>query len=256
MDSILETKSLTVKIASTLVCNDLSLSINAGDKWGIIGVNGVGKTTLLHTFAGLYPSTSGEIFYGAKLVSEMGHRHRAQYRGVLFQDNTDPFPSTVLESVLAGRHPHIEPWQWESNIDIQIARDNLALVELQYRETQMVNTLSGGERQRVAIATLLTQQPKLFLLDEPTSHLDLKSQMMAMDIFCNQVDAHRSSIVMVLHDVNLASRFCNKVLMLYGDGKFSQGNTRDLLTVEALTELYGYPVNRLEHKNERIFVPG
>ncbi len=255
MSCLLETKSLTVRITSTLVCQDLNFAVNPGDRWGILGVNGVGKTTLLHTLAGLRHPSSGDIYYNGNSLNQLSSRQRAQFRGILFQDKSDPFPATVLESVLIGRHPFIDNWQWESQQDIDIAQKNILQMELQGREQQLVNTLSGGERQRVAIATLLSQQPKLLLLDEPTSHLDLKRQMKVMEILSRAVDDNRSASVMILHDLNIASRFCNKILMLFGDGKTEQGDCAEMLTGKRLNELYDYPIEQLSKDGKTVFVP-
>ncbi|WP_455375048.1 ABC transporter ATP-binding protein [Kaarinaea lacus] len=255
MNVLLQTKSLTVRIANTLVCKNLDFKVNAGDKWGILGINGIGKTTLLHTLAGLYQASSGEVYYHGKTINELSNRQRAQFRGILFQDKSDPFPATVLESVLIGRHPFIDHWQWESQQDIDTARDNILKMDLQGREQQLVNTLSGGERQRVAIATLLSQQAELLLLDEPTSHLDLKRQMKVMDLFSETVDSENKASVMILHDLNLASRFCNKILMLTGDGNTLQGNCSEMLTSGKLNDLYDYPIEQLKIDGKTVFVP-
>lgn len=255
MNKLLQTKSLTVRIANTLVCQELDLCVNKGEKWGILGVNGVGKTTLLHTLAGLFPPSSGEIFYGTNSIDSLSSRQRAQFRGVLFQDKSDPFPATVMESVLIGRHPFIDYWQWESQKDIEIAEQTIRHMELQDKTQQLVHTLSGGERQRVAIATLLSQNPKLLLLDEPTNHLDLKNQMRVMELFSKLVDEEATASVMILHDLNIASRFCDKILMLFGHGKSIQGNSAEILSDEILDELYGYPIERLQDKGKVVFVP-
>ena len=255
MSVLLQTKSLTVQIASTLVCENLDFRVNAGDKWGILGINGVGKTTLLHTLAGLHQASSGEIYYDGKSLNKLSSRQRAQFRGILFQEKSDPFPATVLESVLIGRHPFIDHWQWESQQDIDMARENIAKMDLQGREQQLVHTLSGGERQRVAIATLLSQQAELLLLDEPTSHLDLKRQMKVMELFSGTVNRENKASVMILHDLNLASRFCNKILMLTGNGNTLQGDCSEMLTSEKLNELYDYPIEQLKRDGKSVFVP-
>lgn len=255
MTSLLQTESLTVRVANILVCQDLNISVKPGDRWGILGVNGVGKTTLLHTLAGLHPLSSGEIYYQGKPLTNISHRKRAQFRSVLFQEKTDPFPATVLESVLIGRHPYIENWQWESKQDIEIARKSLLQVQLQNREQQLINTLSGGERQRVAIATLLTQQTKLLLLDEPTSHLDLKQQMKIMKLLSNAIEVNTKASIMILHDVNVASRYCNKILMLHGDGKYLVGEKEEMLTADNLNKLYDYPITEISKNGFSVFMP-
>ena len=253
--ALLETRSLEVTIANHLVCRDLNLAINKGDRWGILGVNGVGKTTLLHTLAGLHTPQQGTIYYDGKIINELSNRQCAQHRGILFQDMSDPFPATVLESVLIGRHPYIDQWQWESSKDIKIARQTIKQVELQDRESQLVNTLSGGERQRVAIATLLSQQTKLLLLDEPINHLDLKRQMEVMEILSQLVEREKLASMMILHDLNIAARFCDKILMLFGDGRSTQGDSSELLNSELLNELYGYPIEKISHTSGSVFVP-
>lgn len=255
MNGLLHTESLTVRIADTLVCQDLNFSVNKGDKWGILGVNGVGKTTLLHTLAGLREPSSGDIYYASTPISNLSSRQRAKFRGVLFQDKSDPFPATVLESVLIGRHPHIDPWQWESQHDLEIAEQHINAMELQSKKQQLANTLSGGERQRVALAALLSQQAKLLLLDEPTNHLDLKRQMKVMKQFSQLVDQDQIASVMILHDLNIANRFCNKLLMLFGDGQSVQGSTEDMLTDKYLNDLYGYPIQTLNKDGKTVFIP-
>ena len=252
---LLEASSLNVDIAGNSVCQDLNLSVLPGETWGILGVNGVGKTTLLHTLGGLRAADKGEIIYEGNPIETLTTRERAKHRAILFQDKTDPFPATVIESVLIGRHPHIDKWQWESDKDINIAKQAMEQFELTGKENQLVNTLSGGERQRVAIATLLSQQTKLLLLDEPGNHLDLKNQMKTMEVFSQLVKQTSIAAVMILHDLNMAARFCNNVLMLLGDGKTVQGKSEELLNPEMLQELYGYPIEKIQHAGNAVFVP-
>lgn len=255
MNSLLETQSLTVRIADTLVCQDLNFKVNAGERWGILGVNGVGKTTLLHTLAGLRQASGGDILYAGTSLNELSSRQRAQFRGILFQDKSGPFPATVMESVLIGRHPYIENWQWESQRDIDIANENIKQMGLHDKKQQFVYTLSGGERQRTAIATLLSQQTKLLLLDEPTNHLDLKRQMKVMELFSGLTREQRAASVMILHDLNIASRFCDNLLMLFGNGKWALGTCEELLTHDKLNELYDYPIELLNKDGKTVFIP-
>lgn len=255
MKALLSTQSLQVSIGNCRVCNDLNLAVQPGESWGILGVNGVGKTTLLHTLAGLRSPVHGTICYNDIPISTLSKKQQAKFRGILFQNVTDPFPATVLESVLIGRHPYIENWQWESQQDVKLAKQYLEKMELADKENHLINHLSGGERQRVAIATLLTQQVKLLLLDEPTNHLDLKQQMHAMKLFAELVKESNAAAVSIVHDINIAARYCDRILMLFGEGNFIQGTSSELLKPEILEELYGYPINRISHHNQAIFVP-
>lgn len=252
--SLLQTSQLDVHIASTQVCNNLNINCKPGEIWGILGRNGKGKTTLLHSFAGLYPIHGGKIFLQQKEIQDLSRRQIAQQLGVLLQHHEDSFPANVIETVLTGRHPHINHWQWESKHDFKLAHDALETVQLSHLKHRLINQLSGGERQRVAIATLITQNPRLMLMDEPNSHLDLKYQIQLLQTLCQQARTQQKTIIMTLHDLNLAARFCDKLILLMGEGETITGNTNTLLNEENLHRLYDYPVSRFDTDNYPMFV--
>ncbi len=250
--SLISCNDLTVKIADTQVCEDLTLSIHAGESWAILGINGCGKTTLLHTLAGLLLPQSGEINLNAVNLNTLSRRKVAQQLGLLLQHQEDHFPGTVLEAVLIGRHPHLKSWQWETENDEQLVVDTLKLVGLEHFSQRSILTLSGGERQRVALSTLLVQQTKIRLLDEPVNHLDIHHQHDVMKTLTT--NNNNIANVFVLHDVNLAARYCDHALLIYGDGKVLQGTTADVLSEKNLTELYQYPLQEITHNNQRWFI--
>ena len=250
--SLISCSALTVKIADTQVCEDLTLSINAGESWAILGMNGCGKTTLLHTLAGLLPAQSGEIELNNTTLNNLSRREIAQQLSLLLQHQEDHFPGTVLESVLIGRHPHLQSWQWESEEDHKLALDTLELVGLTNFSERSILTLSGGERQRVALATLLVQQTKIRLLDEPVNHLDIHHQHEVMKILTS--NSEHIANVFVLHDVNLATRYCDHALLIYGNGTIRQGVCAEVLTEENLSELYQHPLQEIEHDGQRWFI--
>src|SRR6185369_4991452 len=150
------------------------------------------------------------------------------------------------ETALVGRHPHLDRWEWESAGDAKIVREALAAVDLAEFEQRDVQTLSGGERQRLAIATLLAQAPRLFLLDEPIAHLDLKHQIAMLELFAGAARDCGAGVVMVLHEPALAWRFCDRALLIHGDGTSESGPVRDMLTAERLSALYQYPLQAIE----------
>ena len=256
MSALLSTNNLQASIAGRVICRDLNLEVNAGESWGILGINGVGKTTLLHTLAGLREAEQGMVLYQGRPLTQYSNRELAKQRGVLFQDKSDPFPATAMETVLIGRHPYIENWQWETADDIGRAKKALRQVDMGRLENRTINTLSGGERQRVAIATLLAQCPKVMLLDEPTNHLDIHHQMKIMQLLNNAVLKQDTASVMILHDINTAARFCDHILMLFDGGKVIQGTTHELLSAERLEMLYGYPIREVTAETQKIFFPG
>jgi iron complex transport system ATP-binding protein len=252
--SLLSTTDLNVSIGQTQVCHKLNLQCQAGEIWGILGRNGKGKTTLLHTIAGLRPQDNGQIFIQQKDIETLTRKQISQQLGVLLQHHEDSFPSSVMQTVLTGRHPHIGQWQWESKHDRDLAKQALQTVQLLHLADRPVNQLSGGERQRVSIATLLTQNPQILLLDEPNSHLDLKYQIQLLNTLCELAKSAEKTILMTLHDLNLASRYCDKLILLLGDGKVLVGETQQLLTEENLQNLYDYPINRMETADYPLFV--
>jgi len=253
MKPVLVTRSLTVEIAGIRVCHALDFSVAAGQRWAILGRNGAGKTTLLSTLAGLRKPASGTIELNGRALISLSPRELARFRGLLPQDDNDPFPATALETVLIGRHPHLSRWQWEGADDLRVARDALAAVNMTGTEARDVRTLSGGERRRVALAVLLAQQPQLFLLDEPSSHLDLSHQVALLDRLAALARTEHRAIVMALHDVNLASRYCDHVLLL-DRGSAVAGPTAELLTNERLSELYGVPFRSVRDDGRSVFV--
>jgi len=244
--------NLTVQIGERLVCRNANLEFRQGECWGILGVNGAGKTTLLHTLAGLRAPDSGEISLNGTPLSRMSRRDIARQLGLMPQDTPDPFPANVLDTALIGRHPHLSRWQWESSEDIERARAALAQVDLAGIEQRSVTTLSGGERRRLALASLLVQAPGLLLLDEPTNHLDLRHQHHLLQILRQQ--AHDGAgIVMVLHDINHVVRYCDHVLLLFGNGEIRQGLQSEILNAEVLSRLYDHPVIELALEQQRFF---
>ncbi len=254
----LSTTKLRVSIAGKSVCDELDLDLDSGQSLAILGTNGVGKTTLLLTLAGLRPAETGTVKLFGDNIHSLDRRTVAQKLGLLLQHDHDPFPGSVMEAALVGRHPYLKAWQMEGPEDLQRARASLAAVGLADFQQRQLATLSGGERRRLAIATLLTQDPEIMLLDEPTSHLDIHYQIALLNLFRAQSQQHNKSIVLVLHDVNLASRYCDKVLLLYGNGEAEYGNTRDILNTERLRRLYDHPIIAIHGPgplNNNIFMP-
>lgn len=251
---MLQTEQLVVTVGEHNVCCGLNLEIQAGEHWAILGRNGAGKSTLLSVLAGLRQAQAGEVRLAGLPYPQHAPQQSARLRGWLAQHQGDAFASTVLETALVGRHPHLGRWDWESEQDREIAHAALLAVGLHGFEPRDIRSLSGGERQRLAIATLLVQQPKLFLLDEPLTHLDLNHQIAVLELFRQQV-ANGAAVVSVLHDPALAWRYADKVLLVQGDGKTYQGPREAMLTEESLSHLYGHPLRRIEADGQVAFIP-
>ncbi len=255
IDPELRVSSLDVEIAGRRLVEGLSFAAQAGDFVAVLGENGVGKTLTLHTLAGLRPPAAGRIEVRGKDLSAWPRRSLARVLGLLAQTSEDPFPATVLETALIGRHPHIELWRWESERDFGIARAALADVDLADLGERAVETLSGGERRRLAIATVLTQDPRLYLLDEPTNHLDPHHQLEILQLFRARAD-QGATVVATLHDATLAARFAEHVLLLFGDGAWVFGPSGAVLDAAHLTRLYRTTIHELDFNGRRVFVSG
>lgn len=253
--TLLEARRLSVQAGEKWACRALDLCVSSGERWGILGINGAGKTSLMLALAGIHAPHSGEIRLKDRPIAEMKRRDVARISGMLFQDSEDRFPSTLLETALIGRHPHIPAWQREGIEDERMALDALKEVGLHGMENRLASTLSGGERRRLAIATLLVQDPGLYLLDEPTNHLDVRHQVEILDLFKRRTEDSEKALVMILHDPNLAERYCDHVLLLLGEGKSLQGKTKDVLTESNLSLLYHYPIVSMTGPLGRIFLP-
>ncbi|MDZ7663646.1 ABC transporter ATP-binding protein [Thiohalophilus sp.] len=252
----LQLEQLQLQRGLRRLCQPFDLSIEDGQCWGILGSNGSGKTTLLHTLAGLHHDYTGRIYLDGTPIDQIPRKQFARQVGLLLQTNEEAFPGSAIETVLTGRHPHLKAWQWEGEQDIALARETLHQVDLAGFEQRNLLTLSGGERRRLYIATLLAQQPQLYLLDEPANHLDLRHQHQILGLLQRLCSTQNRSVIMVLHDPNLAARYCDHVLLLHEDGRVEGGPGEALMTPDRLSALYGHPIKQVESQQQTVFVAG
>lgn len=248
-------RSVDVEVAGRTLVSGLEFEARGGDFIAILGRNGVGKTLTLHTLAGLRAPAAGHVELDGRPLADWSHRERAQRLALLLQLTEDPFPSTVLETALIGRHPHLPFWQWEDDADYACARASLASVGLAELAARPVDSLSGGERRRLDVATLLAQDAPACLLDEPTNHLDPRHRNDVLAIFRARADAGGLAIA-ALHDATLAARVADKALLLFGDGRWQFGEAATTLSGENLSRLYEVPVGELDWRGQRVFVNG
>ncbi|MEX0951999.1 MAG: ABC transporter ATP-binding protein [Gammaproteobacteria bacterium] len=252
--SLLSTRQLSVSIGGRTLCENLDLSITAGQTWAVLGANGAGKTTLLHTLAGLHPAAAGEINYLDRPLASWSARALACIRGILLQDSQDAFPATVLETVLTGRHPYLRFWEFEGAADQALAESLLQDVELQAMAMRRTDTLSGGERRRLAIATLLAQNPQIFLLDEPANHLDLRRQLVLLELMQERCFAKQGALLMSLHDINMALRMCSHALLLF-ENETLAGPVAEVLTLANIEKLYGCRMKTINDNGTLFYWP-
>lgn len=236
-----------------MLVQDLDLDLVAGEFLAVLGKNGSGKTLTLHTLAGFREAKSGDTLLRNVPMATMSRQAVAQQLALLPQNTEDIFPASAMETVMIGRHPHIGRFQWESAADKDIARQCLQWMDLADMANRDIATLSGGERRRLAIAQVLTQMPDVYLLDEPTNHLDPQHQLDVLHVFKDKTTSG-SIVIASLHDVNLAARFADHCLLLFGDGRWELGAVGEVLTEARLSELYSTPMEAIHWRDRNLFV--
>jgi iron complex transport system ATP-binding protein len=249
-------QSLDVGIGDKRLCSNLNLDLKPGQFWGLLGPNGIGKTTLLKCLAGLLAPENGAVLLENQPIDKLPRRTIARLLGMLQQHTVYIFDATVLETAMTGRHPHLGYWEREGSKDKQKAIAAIRAVDLEGFEARSVTGLSGGEARRLAFASLMVQEPTILLLDEPTNHLDMKHQIRIMDLLETQVAEQQRSTMVALHDVNLAARYCSHILMLFGEGDWHAGTVDELLNLENLERLYQFPVESVQTSTGERFLPG
>ncbi len=248
-------QNLSIEISGTRICQGLDLEFSTGQVWCVLGCNGVGKTTLLKTLAGLRPSNSGNVRLNGRPVQRIARRERAQQLSMLFQDSETLFPTTVLETVLTGRHPWINPLRGEGVHDRDKAMAALERVGMAHLAGRSMSSLSGGERRRVDLAAVFVQESKCVLLDEPGNHLDMHHQVAVLGGMVQQWKSQGGLVILVMHDVNLALRFSDHLLLLFGDGEVEHGPALGIATETTLTRLYHHQMVSLDSPQGRWYLP-
>lgn len=234
--STLITENLSVGIGKRTLIESLNWRVNRGEFWCVLGRNGSGKSSLLYTLCGLLPRVSGKIFFGNKDLEQMSANDLARHRGLVQQLQTDAFPHSVLDAVMAGRTPYRIGSEWDSTEDInavEVALERFDLLPLRHTD---VTRLSGGERQRVALSALMAQDPQLMLMDEPTSHQDVGKQVGVMRIARDLTQ--QRAVIATCHDINLAARFATHLLIL-GENQHWLGPIVELLNADILQAAFG-----------------
>lgn len=238
MDTLLKINNLSGGYGKEVVIKDISFEIKGGDFLGIIGPNGSGKSTLLRLMSRVLPPRKGKIFLEEKDIAKMNLKEFCRKVAFVPQDTLITFSFSVWEIVLMGRIPHLKRLQLENKRDFSIAENALFLTDTLYIKEKEIENLSAGERQRVIIAKALAQEPILLFLDEPTSHLDIGHQIQILDLLKKLNHDKNLTIVMVIHDLNLASEYCNRIILLNEGRIFKEGGPAEVLTYQNIETVY------------------
>lgn len=233
----LKVKDVEFGYQSVPVLKDVCFELAQSEMLGIVGPNGAGKSTLIRCIDRILKPRKGSILLDERDIKEMRGMELAKKLGYIPQSGRQSFPATVFDVVLMGRRPHIG---WRSNEkDNEKVLDVLQMLKIEYLAMRDINEISGGQQQKVFIARALVQEPDVLLLDEPTSNLDIKHQLDVMDAIKKLVREKEISAIMAIHDLNLGSRYSDRIIMMNGGTIVSAGNPSSVLNAENIKHVYG-----------------
>jgi iron complex transport system ATP-binding protein len=245
MNPAIHTRELSFAYKDRAVLHAVSLSVESGDMVGITGPNGSGKTTLLKILSAVLRGR-GEVKLNGRNIHAYGRRELSRLFAVVQQEARVNFPYTAAEIVLMGRASYHSPFVLEGKEDLEVARASMELTDSLPLADRYLHELSGGEKQRVMIARALAQEPEILLLDEPSAFLDLKHQVQVFELLRRLNRERGLTVVAALHDLNLASLFFPRLIMLRDGRIYRDGSPSEVLTEKTIEEVYGIRV-RVEH---------
>jgi iron complex transport system ATP-binding protein len=244
---MLEVTSLTVNYGDTPILKDVSLHVAPGEILAVIGPNGAGKTTLIRAISGIQSVRAGKIFVNGQDLSLVSPQNKARLIAVVPQAHHLPEDFTVRETVLLGRTPYLNWLGSAGEHDHAKAASVMELTQLTQFSDRRVGELSGGEQQLVLLARALAQDAPLLLLDEPTTYLDLQHQSTLLNLVRRLAVENRLAVLMVLHDLNLAGLYADRIVILVGGSVYATGSPGEVITAQNLAEIYHIPVSVIAH---------
>ncbi|MFB3882491.1 MAG: heme ABC transporter ATP-binding protein [Armatimonadota bacterium] len=252
---MLEARKATIGYNGQPVLREVDLVVARGQFFGVVGPNGCGKSTLVRALSRVLPPISGQVLLDGIDVYEMGARELARRLAVVAQDNTVAFDFPVREIVLMGRSPHLSRLAVEGPRDYAAAQEAMALTHTLPFADRAITSLSGGERQRCMIARALAQQPDVLVLDEPTAHLDINHQIEILDLARRLTSERGLATLVVLHDLNLASQYCDQLILIAQGRVSASGAPAEVVTESRIRGAYGADVQvRLHPSTGRPYV--
>ncbi|MCP4672391.1 MAG: ABC transporter ATP-binding protein [Desulfobacula sp.] len=254
MNPVLQMENFCFGYKKELILKDISFTIDRGEFISIIGPNGSGKTTLIKAVSKYIAPRQGGIYLNGDNIQNMSGKKLAKNVAVVMQ-SADPVAMNVEDYVLLGRLPFLKKYQFfDTRKDIEIANRYMALTDILKLKTAKMSEISGGERQLASIARALTQSPSLLLLDEPTSHLDITHQVQILDLISSLQQELSLTVLMVLHDLNLAAEYSDRLILLNSQKTtkkvstiFKTGTPEEVITESSIHEVYNTRV--LVNKN-------
>ncbi len=244
---MIEARNITFSYQQRQVLQDVSLVISPGEFVGVIGPNGAGKSTFLKLLINILHPDHGDIRLKNRLIEQYSRSTLAKTLGYVSQSFQTAFNFTAYEVVLMGRHPYLAPFASETSVDREIIRQTMSETEVWELRDRYFSELSGGEQQRVVLASALSQEPEVLLLDEPTTALDIKHQTRFYAILKHLQKEKELTLITVTHDINLAARYCQRLVVMKS-GKIVADDVPEKIVTPALIEtVYDVPVEVIRH---------
>ena len=248
MTAALHLERVSFAYRERAVLHEVSLDVAAGQRFGLLGPTGSGKSTLVRLLSGVLRPGGGRIMLGDRALAELSPRELARRVAVVPQETALDFPFTVLEVVLMGRAPHLGGFGFEGDRDLEAAERAMARTGVGELAGRFFHELSGGEKQRVVIARALAQEPEILLLDEPTTFLDIRHVVEIFELLCELSETHGVTLVVVLHDLNLAALYLNRLAFLKAGRVIASGDPETVLDYRTIRDVYETDV--YVHRNE------
>ena len=252
--SILQVQDINFSYDQETVLHSISMNVSPGEFIGVIGPNGSGKSTLLKLLGGVLKPDSGQLHFKETNYLDYKQKLLAQSITWVPQEHPMAFNFKVSEIVLMGRHPYLSAFTFEGEDDVEIAHSAMESTQTLQFAQRNFNEISGGEKQRVVIAGAIAQEPELMILDEPTSALDIKYQIQILSILKKLNENQQTTIVLAMHDLHLASKFCSRLILLDEGKIFKDGITTDVLQKEHIEKVYGVKVHVINDPNGNIII--
>jgi len=235
----LEMQNVTLGYGSKVVVRDITFSMMPGEMVGLVGPNGSGKSTIIKALCRTISQWSGKVMIDGKDISRIPRKDLALLVGVVPQTAVLPSAFTAFEIVLMGRNPHLGLFQYEGPGDMAIAWQAMERTSTQHLAERRIGELSGGEIQSIVIARALTQETEAILLDEPTANLDIGRQIEILDLIKGLCRENRLTVVAALHDLNLASHYCDRLVLINDSRIRAEGTPAEVISPENINEVYG-----------------
>ena len=233
----IDVKDLSFSYGSFEILKKLNIQLNEPKLISIIGPNGVGKSTLIHCINKILAPTGGCVFINNVDNKDVSYKDLAKVLGYVPYTTSNTFPISVTDAVLMGRHPHAR--HDTTDEDLRIVFETLDMLEIDHLANRQLNELSAGQLQKVALAKGIAQQPRVLLLDEPTSNLDVKHQLNVTRLLKKISQEQKIMVIMICHDLNIAAKYSDSILMMYDGSIYAEGSPKDVLTPQNIEAVYG-----------------